>query len=199
MSMKSSAKKISLPSLDDIFQTDDSRKESARERVQEIALSELYTFQNHPFKVAEDESMMEMVESIKEYGVLMPGIARSRPQGGYELISGHRRKRASELAQKETMPVIIRELDDNEATIVMVDFNLQREQLLQSEKAWACKMKLDAINHQDSTCGQVANKSKTITKVGQEYSLSKDTVARYLRIGSCPRWLNSSVIMPSQL
>ena len=146
--MKSSAKKIELASVDDLFSTEEGRQDAKLEKIQEIPLSELHPFRNHPFKVKDDEAMMETADSIKQYGVLVPAIARPDPEGGYELVAGHRRHRASELAEKETMPVIVRELDDDAATIIMVDSNLQRESLLPSERAFAYKMKLDAMKHQ---------------------------------------------------
>ena len=133
--MKSSAKKIELASVDDLFSTEEGRQDAKLEKIQEIPLSELHPFRNHPFKVKDDEAMMETADSIKQYGVLVPAIARPDPEGGYELVAGHRRHRASELADKETMPVIVRDLDDDAATIIMVDSNLQRESLLPSERA----------------------------------------------------------------
>ena len=139
---------ISLSSYDDIFETDTSRNEAKQERVQEISLSELHPFEGHPFKVVDDEEMQKTVESVRDFGVLTLAIARPDPDGGYEIISGHRRHRASELAGKETMPVIVREMDDDAAIILMVDANLQRETILPSERAFAYKMKLDAIKHQ---------------------------------------------------
>ena len=146
--MKSSAKKIELASVDDLFSTEEGRQDAKLEKIQEIPLSELHPFRNHPFKVKDDEAMMETADSIKQYGVLVPAIARPDPEGGYELVAGHRRHRASELAEKETMPVIVRDLDDDAATIIMVDSNLQRESLLPSERAFAYKMKLEAVKHQ---------------------------------------------------
>ena len=137
--MKSSAKKIELASVDDLFSTEEGRQDAKLEKIQEIPLSELHPFRNHPFKVKDDEAMMETADSIKQYGVLVPAIARPDPEGGYELVAGHRRHRASELADKETMPVIVRDLDDDAATIIMVDSNLQRESLLPSERAFAYK------------------------------------------------------------
>ena len=142
--MKSSAGKIQLSGFNDLFQTG-GKAEASGERIQEIALSELHTFREHPFQVRDDDAMREMADSIAQYGVLVPGIVRSRPEGGYEIVAGHRRKRGSELAGKETMPVLVRDLDDDEATVIMVDSNLQREKLLPSEKAFAYKMKLDAL------------------------------------------------------
>lgn len=160
--MKSSAKNVKLASVDDLFSTEESRADAGREKVMEIPLAELHAFEGHPFKVKDDESMLETAESVRQYGVLVPAIARPRAEGGYELIAGHRRHRASELAEKETMPVIVRDLDDDAATIIMVDSNLQRESLLPSERAFAYKMKLDAMKHQgeraDLTCGQVGHK-----------------------------------------
>ena len=160
--MKSSAKKIELASVDDLFSTEEGRQDAKLEKIQEIPLSELHPFRNHPFKVKDDEAMMETADSIKQYGVLVPAIARPDPEGGYELVAGHRRHRASELAEKETMPVIVRDLDDDAATIIMVDSNLQRESLLPSERAFAYKMKLDAMKHQgervDLTSSQVGTK-----------------------------------------
>ena len=143
--MKSSAKNIVLKSVDDIFQTEENRADAQRERVQEIPLDQLKPFKNHPFKVRDDQRMLDTVDSIREYGVLVPAIARPDPEGGYELISGHRRKRGCEMAGLQTMPVIIRNLDDDAAVLVMVDSNIQREELLPSERAFAYKMKLDAI------------------------------------------------------
>ena len=174
---------ISLSSYDDIFSTDQSRADAQREQVQEIPLSELHPFEGHPFRVVDDEEMEKTVESIKEYGVLTPAIARPDPDGGYEIISGHRRHHASELAGKETMPVIVRELDDDAAIILMVDSNLQREQLLPSERAFAYRMKMDAIKHQGKTTSpQVASKSRSDDEVGQKEGISGDTVRRYIRL-----------------
>ena len=154
--MKSSAKKVELAPYDDLFSTEESRQDAKLEKVREIPLSELHPFKNHPFKVKDDEAMMETADSVRQYGVLVPAIARPDPEGGYELVAGHRRHRASELAEKETMPVIVRDLDDDAATIIMVDSNLQRESLLPSERAFAYKMKLEAMKHQgermDLTC-----------------------------------------------
>ena len=174
---------ISLSSYDDIFSTDQSRADAQREQVQEIPLSELHLFEGHPFRVVDDEEMEKTVESIKEYGVLTPAIARPDPDGGYEIISGHRRHHASELAGKETMPVIVREMDDDAAIILMVDSNLQREQLLPSERAFAYRMKMDAIKHQGKTTSpQVASKSRSDDEVGQKEGISGDTVRRYIRL-----------------
>ena len=185
--MKSSAKNIKLASVDDLFTTDESRADDQRERVQEIPLSELHPFKNHPFKVKDDEAMMDTAESIKQYGVLVPAIARPDPEGGYELVAGHRRHRASQLAEQETMPVIVRDLDDDAATIIMVDSNLQRETLLPSERAFAYKMKLDAIKHQgsrgDLTSRQVGEKSQTsIQLVANQANESQRQVQRFIRL-----------------
>ena len=177
---------ISLSSYDDIFQTDQSREEDQQERVQEIPLSELHPFKGHPYKVLDDEAMQKTVESIAQFGVMTPAIARPRPEGGYELIAGHRRHHASELAGKETMPVIVRDMDDDAATILMVDSNLQRETLLPSERAFAYKMKLEAIKHQgqrtDLTSSQVGMKLQAMDIVGQEAGDSRNQVHRYIRL-----------------
>ena len=187
--MKSSAKKVELASVDDLFSTEESRADAQRERVLEIPLSELHPFKNHPFKVKDDEAMLETADSIKQYGVLVPAIARPDPEGGYELVAGHRRHRASELAEKETMPVIVRDLDDDAATIIMVDSNLQRESLLPSERAFAYKMKLDAMKHQgervDLTCSQVGNKlegKKSSEILAEQVGQSKNQIFRYIRL-----------------
>lgn len=173
---------IKLTSYDEIFSTEESRTDEKLEKVQNIPLAELHPFKNHPFKVVDDEAMLRTVESVAQYGVLAPAIARPREDGGYELVSGHRRHHASELAGLQTMPVIVRNLDDDEAVILMVDSNLQRETILPSERAFAYKMKLEAIKHQgeraDLTCGQVGHKSRD--------SLSNDDsgrqVQRYIRL-----------------
>ena len=185
--MKSSAKKIELASVDDLFSTEEGRQDAKLEKIQEIPLSELHPFRNHPFKVKDDEAMMETADSIKQYGVLVPAIARPDPEGGYELVAGHRRHRASELAEKETMPVIVRDLDDDAATIIMVDSNLQRESLLPSERAFAYKMKLEAVKHQgtrtDLTSRQLGEKSQTsIQKVADQAGESQRQVQRYIRL-----------------
>lgn len=176
---------ISLSSYDDIFQTDQSREEAQQERVQEIKLSDLHPFKGHPFKVVDDEAMQKTVESIAQFGVMTPAIARPRPEGGYEIIAGHRRHHASELAGKDTMPVIVRDMDDDAATILMVDSNLQRETLLLSERAFAFKMKLDAMKRQgmrtDLTSVQVAPKLTTAI-IGEESGMSSDNVKRYIRL-----------------
>ncbi|WP_195964613.1 ParB/RepB/Spo0J family partition protein [Clostridium cuniculi] len=183
--MKSSAKNINLTSVDDLFSTEESRADAGRERVMEISLTELFPFKDHPFKVKDDEAMADTAESIKEYGVLVPAIARPRDEGGYELVAGHRRHRASELAGLETMPVIVRNLDDDAATIIMVDSNLQRENILPSERAFAFKLKLNAIKRQgarsDLTSTQVAQKL-SVEKVGESAGVSKDQVRRFIRL-----------------
>ena len=188
--MKSSAKKVELASVDDLFSTEEGRQDAKLEKIQEIPLSELHPFKNHPFKVKDDEAMFETADSIRQYGVLVPAIARPDPEGGYELVAGHRRHRASELAEKETMPVIIRNLDDDAATIIMVDSNLQRESLLPSERAFAYKMKLEAMNHQgaraDLTCGQVGHKLQTGQKsrdlLAAQTGDSARNIQRYIRL-----------------
>lgn len=187
--MKSSAKNIRLTSVDELFSTEESREDAQREKVVEITLSQLHPFQNHPFQVRDDQAMQETVDSIREYGVLVPAIARPDPNGGYELIAGHRRHRASQLAGKETMPVIIRELDDDAATIIMVDSNLQRETLLPSERAFAYKMKLEAMKHQgervDLTCAQVGHKlegKKSRDILAEQVGQSRNQVQRYIRL-----------------
>ena len=187
--MKSSAKKVELASVDDLFSTEEGRQDAKLEKIQEIPLSELHPFKNHPFKVKDDEAMMETADSVRQYGVLVPAIARPDPEGGYELVAGHRRHRASELAEKETMPVIVRDLDDDAATIIMVDSNLQRESLLPSERAFAYKMKLEAMKHQgermDLTCSQVGNKSagkKSSELLAEQVGQSKNQIFRYIRL-----------------
>lgn len=185
--MKSSAKKVELASVDDLFTTEESRQDEQLEKIQEIPLSELHPFKDHPFKVKDDDAMIETADSIKKYGVLVPAIARPLPDGGYELVAGHRRRRASELAGKETMPVIVRDLDDDAATIIMVDSNLQRENLLPSERAFAYKMKLEAIKHQgartDLTSVQVEQKLSARDQVAKEAGeRSGIQVMRYVRL-----------------
>lgn len=185
--MKSSAKNIVLKSVDDIFQTEENRADTQRERVQEIPLDQLKPFRNHPFKVRDDQRMLDTVDSIREYGVLVPAIARPDPEGGYELISGHRRKRGCEMAGLQTMPVIIRDLDDDAAVLVMVDSNIQREELLPSERAFAYKMKLEALKHQgartDRTSGQVVQKSKlSVEIVAEQAGENYKQVQRYIRL-----------------
>ncbi|MCD7717471.1 MAG: ParB/RepB/Spo0J family partition protein [Lachnospiraceae bacterium] len=187
--MKSSAKNIKLASVDDLFKTDEGRADDERERVQEIAISELHPFKDHPFKVLDDEKMMETVESVQQYGVLVPIIARPSSEGGYEIVSGHRRHRACELAGKETMPVIVRELDDDEAVLLMVDSNLQRESILPSERAFALKMKLDAMKRQagrptKENCSQVGNNlsKRSSELLAEEMGQSKNQIFRYIRL-----------------
>ena len=184
--MKSSARNIELKSVDDLFATEESRADAQREKVQNIPLEELHPFKNHPFKVKDDAAMQDTVDSVREYGVLVPAIARPDPNGGYELITGHRRHHASELAGKETMPVIIRDLDDDAATIIMVDSNLQREELLPSERAFAYKMKLEAIRHQgkrqELTSSQVGMKLQALDIVGQQAGDSRNQVHRFIRL-----------------
>ena len=184
--MKSSAKNIVLKSVDDIFQTEENRADAQRERVQEIPLDQLKPFKNHPFKVRDDQRMLDTVDSIREYGVLVPAIARPDPEGGYELISGHRRKRGCEMAGLQTMPVIIRNLDHDAAVLVMVDSNIQREELLPSERAFAYKMKLEALKHQgarsDLTSRQVVGKLEMADVVGQNAGESGRQVQRYIRL-----------------
>ena len=184
--MKSSAKKVELASVDDLFSTEEGRADAQREKVMEIPLSELHPFKDHPFKVKDDDAMMETADSIRQYGVLVPAIARPDPNGGYELVAGHRRHRASELAGKETMPVIVRDLDDDHATIIMVDSNLQREGLLPSERAFAYKMKLEAIKHQgartDLTSAQVGPKLTAAEKIAENSPDSKSQIKRFIRL-----------------
>ena len=185
--MKSSAKNVKLTSVDDLFSTEESRADEQREKVVEIPLSEIHPFENHPFKVTDDDRMLDMAESVREHGVLVPGLVRPREDGGYEMIAGHRRHRASELAERDTMPVIIRDLDDDAATIIMVDSNIQRETLLPSERAWAYRMKLDAMKRQgkrtDLTCGQVGHKSeKSVMRVADEAGESVKQVQRFIRL-----------------
>ena len=176
---------VSLKGADDIFSTEESRQEQQREQVQQIPIGELFPFKNHPFKVLDDDSMQRTVESVEQYGVLSPLIARPRPEGGYEIISGHRRQHAAQLAGLETLPVIVRQMDDDAAVLLMVDSNLQRENILPSERAFAYKMKLEALKNQgarsDLTSVQVAPKLST-EKIGEEVGMSKDNVKRYIRL-----------------
>jgi len=184
--LKSSAKNIVLKSVDDIFQTEENRADAQRERVQEIPLDQLKPFRNHPFKVRDDQRMLDTVDSIREYGVLVPAIARPDPEGGYELISGHRRKRGCEMAGLQTMPVIIRDLDDDAAVLVMVDSNIQREELLPSERAFAYKMKLEALKHQgarsDLTSSQLGTKLRADELLAQQAGESRNQVQRFIRL-----------------
>ena len=176
---------VSLKGADDIFSTEESRQEQQREQVQQIPIGELFPFKNHPFKVLDDESMQRTVESVEQYGVLSPLIARPRPEGGYEIISGHRRQHAAQLAGLDALPVIVRQMDDDAAVLLMVDSNLQRENILPSERAFAYKMKLEALKNQgarsDLTSVQVAPKLST-EKIGEEVGMSKDNVKRYIRL-----------------
>lgn len=176
---------ISLSSYDDIFSTEENREAAAREQVRQIPLSELHPFEGHPFRVVDDEAMTRTMESIAQFGVLAPLLVRPDPDGGYEIVSGHRRCHAAELAGLETVPAIVREMDDDAAIIAMVDSNLQRETILPSERAWAYKMKLDAMKHQgartDLTSAQVAPKLSTAV-IGEAAGMSKDTVKRYIRL-----------------
>ena len=184
--MKSSARNIELKSVDDLFATEEIREDAQREKVQNIPLGELHPFKNHPFKVKDDAAMKDTVDSVREYGVLVPAIARPDPVGGYELIAGHRRHHASELAGKETMPVIIRDLDDDAATIIMVDSNLQREELLPSERAFAYKMKLEALKHQgartDLTSVQLGQKLSARDQVAKAAGESAIQIQRFIRL-----------------
>lgn len=184
--MPKSSVNASLSSYDDIFSTEESRQEEQREQVQQIPIGELFPFKNHPFKVLDDDSMSDTVESVKQYGVLSPLIARPRPKGGYEIISGHRRQHAAELAGLETLPVIVRQMDDEAAIILMVDSNLQREHILPSERAFAYKMKLDAMKNQgtrsDLTSTQVVSKLRSNEKLGAENNQSRETVRRFIRL-----------------
>ena len=177
---------INLKPLDDLFSTEESRADAQREKVQEIPLGELHPFKNHPFKVKDDAAMQDTVDSVREYGVLVPAIARPDPDGGYELIAGHRRHHASELAGKETMPVIVRDLDDDAATIIMVDSNLQREELLPSERAFAYKMKLEALKHQgartDLTSVQLGQKLSARDQVAKAAGESAIQIQRFIRL-----------------
>lgn len=183
--MKSSGRKPSLTSYDDIFSTEASRQQ---EQIQRLALSELHPFKDHPFRVLDDDRMMETVESVKEYGVLVPIIARPMPDGGYEIVSGHRRKRACELAGLNEIPAIVRDLDDDEAVIIMVDSNLQRENILPSERAKAYQMKLEAIKHQgerrDLTSRQLVGKLEAADLIGQDTGESGRQIQRILRLNN---------------
>ena len=184
--MKSSAKNISLTSLDDLFSTEEERSKDVVGSIVNIPLSQLHDFPNHPFKVRDDDKMQETVESVKAYGVLVPAIVRQRPDGEYEIVAGHRRKRASELAGLSELPAIVRDLDDDAATIIMVDSNLQRENILPSERAQAYKMKLEAIKRQgerrDLTSPQVAAKFRADDEVAKAAGVSGDTVRRFIRL-----------------
>ena len=178
---------VSLKGADDIFSTEESRQEQQREQVQQIPIGELFPFKNHPFKVLDDESMQRTVESVEQYGVLSPLIARPRPEGGYEIISGHRRQHAAQLAGLDALPVIVCNMDDDAAVLLMVDSNLQRENILPSERAFAYKMKLEAIKNQgarsDLTSGQIVQKSKlSIERVAEDAGEGYKTVQRFIRL-----------------
>ena len=178
---------LALKGLDDLFSTEENRQEEQREQVQQIPIDALHPFTNHPFKVLDDEAMTRTVESITQYGVLAPLIARPRPEGGYEIISGHRRQHAAQLAGLETLPVIVRNMDDDAAVLLMVDSNLQRENILPSERAFAYKMKLEAIKNQgarsDLTSGQIVQKSKlSIERVAEDAGEGYKTVQRFIRL-----------------
>ena len=183
--MPKSSLSVSLKGADDIFSTEESRQEQQREQVQQIPIGELFPFKDHPFKVLDDESMQRTVESVEQYGVLSPLIARPRPEGGYEIISGHRRQHAAQLAGLDALPVIVRQMDDDAAVLLMVDSNLQRENILPSERAFAYKMKLEALKNQgarsDLTSTQVAQKL-SVEKVGDAAGVSKDTIRRFIRL-----------------
>lgn len=185
--MKSSARNIELKSVDDLFATEESRADAQREKVQNIPLRELHPFRNHPFKVKDDAAMQDTVDSVREHGVLVPAIARPDPDGGYELIAGHRRHHASELAGKETMPVIVRDLDDDAATIIMVDSNLQREELLPSERAFAYKMKLEAMKRQAGrpsreNVSQVGTQKRSDQIMAEQVGESRNQIQRFIRL-----------------
>ena len=185
--MKSSARNIELKSVDDLFATEEIREDTQREKVQNIPLEELHPFKNHPFKVKDDAAMQDTVDSVREYGVLVPAIARPDPSGGYELIAGHRRHHASELAGKETVPVIVRDLDDDAATIIMVDSNLQREELLPSERAFAYKMKLDAMKRQAGrpsreNVSQVGTQKRSDQIMAEQVGESRNQIQRFIRL-----------------
>ena len=186
---------VSLKGADDIFSTEESRQEQQREQVQQIPIGELFPFKNHPFKVLDDESMQRTVESVEQYGVLSPLIARPRPEGGYEIISGHRRQHAAQLAGLDALPVIVRQMDDDAAVLLMVDSNLQRENILPSERAFAYKMKLEALKNQgarsDLTSPQNAAKFRSDDAVAKSQGISGDTVQRYVRLTNLiPELLN---------
>ena len=187
--MPKSSVNVSLNSYDDIFSTEESRQEEQREQVRQIPIGELYPFKDHPFKVLDDEAMQRTVESVAQYGVLAPLIARPRPEGGYEIISGHRRQHAAELAGLETLPVIVREMSDDAAVILMVDSNLQREHILPSERAFAYKMKLDAMKHQagrpsQDNYSQLGNNSGKLSseEMADELGTSKNQIFRFIRL-----------------
>ena len=184
--MPKSSLSVSLKGADDIFSTEESRQEQQREQVQQIPIGELFPFKDHPFKVLDDESMQRTVESVEQYGVLSPLIARPRPEGGYEIISGHRRQHAAQLAGLDTLPVIVRNMDDDAAVLLMVDSNLQRENILPSERAFAYKMKLEALKNQgarsDLTSAQIGPKLTAAEKVAEEANDTKSQVKRFIRL-----------------
>ena len=185
--MNARGENVILKPLDDLFETDASREQAAKEHVEQIRLSDLHPFKNHPFKVLDDEAMEKTVESVREFGVMVPAIARPRKEGGYELISGHRRHHASELAGLDTMPVIVRQMDDDAATILMVDSNLQREQILPSERAFAYKMKLEAIKRQagrpsKDNSRQVVGNFESADLIGQNVGESGRQIQRFIRL-----------------
>ena len=187
--MPKSSLNVSLKGADDIFSTEESRQEQQREQVQQIPIGELFPFKNHPFKVLDDESMQRTVESVEQYGVLSPLIARPRPEGRYEIISGHRRQHAAQLAGLDTLPVIVRNMDDDAAVLLMVDSNLQRETILPSERAFAYKMKLEAMKHQagrptQDNYSQVGNNFGTLSseEMAEELGTSKNQIFRYIRL-----------------
>ena len=184
--MPKSSLSVSLKGADDIFSTEESRQEQQREQVQQIPIGELFPFKDHPFKVLDDESMQRTVESVEQYGVLSPLIARPRSEGGYEIISGHRRQHAAQLAGLDVLPVIVRQMDDDAAVLLMVDSNLQRENILPSERAFAYKMKLEALKNQgarsDLTSAQLGRKLETADIVGQESGDSRNQVRRFIRL-----------------
>ncbi len=184
--MSKNSLNVSLKGADDIFSTEESRQEQQREQVQQIPIGELFPFKNHPFKVLDDESMQRTVESVEQYGVLSPLIARPRPEGGYEIISGHRRQHAAQLAGLDALPVIVRNMDDDAAVLLMVDSNLQRENILPSERAFAYKMKLEALKNQgarsDLTSTQLVSKLRSNEQLGAENNQSRETVRRFIRL-----------------
>ena len=184
--MPKSNANLALKGLDEMFSTEESRQEQKREQVQQIPIEELFPFKEHPFKVLDDEAMQRTVESVAQYGVLAPLIARPRPEGGYEIISGHRRQHAAELAGLDTLPVIVREMTDDAAVILMVDSNLQREHILPSERAFAYKMKLEALKNQgarsDLTSPQIGTKLRADEKVAQDSGESRNQIQRFIRL-----------------
>ena len=184
--MPKSNANLALKGLDEMFSTEESRQEQKREQVQQIPIEELFPFKEHPFKVLDDEAMQRTVESVAQYGVLAPLIARPRPEGGYEISSGHRRQHAAELAGLDTLPVIVRQMDDDAAVLLMVDSNLQRENILPSERAFAYKMKLEALKNQgarsDLTSTQVVSKLRSSEQLGAENNQSRETVRRFIRL-----------------